>query len=482
MDVAGSVVGIASLVGQIGQGIKFLCDFFGDITDAPQEIIALSSALDALVPLLDRMAMWGAVSSSAESPHISPAVLDESSAALVNCKAAVEKIRSFILRYESDVQSTGRKKRLWAQFNIAARQKKLQKYLCDLERAKSTLHKAHLGVILDQVEQTNRTTGAISGQISSISLSQTSITNTATETRSTVMDMSLKLDHLNAEIQALALKDEATDPPAWLRPTLESILEEQTKAQQPPTAPPGHNVPREYSINDVAHKNDDATAGKSSSNSDTGPLVHKRPPPSHTTRSIPNQPVCFANRIRHKSTTVRKYLVATVITSTEEERTESGVSRTMTRVFILPSAWLSRRGVLLTIVQNVSTTLRYSPEYRLRPIAIFTTADPIFEATLTTNVSKIRQLFVEGSASPYAMMPDGLNLLHILAYFLKYLSVRLYARYEEESVRTWLDAADEEFWNEDIKVLETKWANSKYLFRWLVSLGVDPGAKADNGM
>lgn len=208
--------------------------------------------------------MRGAVSSS---PHISPAVLDESSAALVNCKAAIEKICGFILRYKSDVQSTGRK-RLWAQFNIAARQKKLQKYLCDLERAKSTLHKAHLGVILDEVEQINRTTGAISGQISSISLGQTSITNTVTETRSTVMDMSLKLDHLNAEIQALALKDEATDPPAWLRSTLESILEEQTKAQQPPTAPPGHDVPTEYLINDVAHRIDDATVGKSLSDSD----------------------------------------------------------------------------------------------------------------------------------------------------------------------------------------------------------------------
>lgn len=125
-------------------------------------------------------------------------------------------------------------------------------------------------------------------------------------------------------------------------------------------------------------------------------LLPTRPPPSRVTRSNPNRPACFPNRIRQKSTTVRKFLLVTVITSIEEEHTESGVSKTMTRVFILPSTWLSRRGVLLTIDQNVSTTLQYSPEYRLRLIAIFTEADPIFEATVAVDVSKIRQLFVEG--------------------------------------------------------------------------------------
>lgn len=125
LGVAGSVISFVGFVGQLTQGVVFLCGFLSDIKDAPEDIENLNTVLRLLSIILEDVQKH-----DEDSPALQTAV--------IYCESWVAKLKSLVQRYTPNAGETG-VKRVWSQLNVAFRSKKFKKYIEGLETAKSMI-------------------------------------------------------------------------------------------------------------------------------------------------------------------------------------------------------------------------------------------------------------------------------------------------------------------------------------------------------
>lgn len=144
LGLAVSVGGFIGLAGQIAQGVKFLHTFFIDIKDPPADIAALVAELTTLRLLLNKIsplqdienlsttsAIYSQESAMPTSSQVWPTPIsqqlltEEVQPALGHCKLWVNKLKELILLYEPSAK-VSKGKWLWAQINIALRNKKFK--------------------------------------------------------------------------------------------------------------------------------------------------------------------------------------------------------------------------------------------------------------------------------------------------------------------------------------------------------------------
>lgn len=126
LGVAGSVVSIVGLAGQVAQGVNYLYTFFNDMQDSPSDIKSLSEELKLVGDILTEVNRDG----------IDSAPL---SAALQRCKEVICDLENLVQRTNLVSAQSSNAKRLWSQMSTAFRNEKFRKYIERLERAKSTL-------------------------------------------------------------------------------------------------------------------------------------------------------------------------------------------------------------------------------------------------------------------------------------------------------------------------------------------------------
>jgi len=133
LGVVSGAVSLAGFAGQLAQGTLFLCGFFKDIKDAPEDVRRLLEELT----LLERL--FGGIqrSFSGHDPDLEQA--------LRFCEQKIGELSTFVKLHEPAV---GMKKGevFWKKLKLASRQSELVKYLGGLERAKSMVLQACMSI------------------------------------------------------------------------------------------------------------------------------------------------------------------------------------------------------------------------------------------------------------------------------------------------------------------------------------------------
>ncbi|KAK5206634.1 hypothetical protein LTR41_007627 [Exophiala xenobiotica] len=153
MDVAGAVIGVVGLTGQILQGCTYICDFFHHAKDAPDSIQNLLTSvrnLNSVVSEIQTIAKHAHQESdtmSASSRHV---------AALNECKSVIQDLEAFVSRFK-----TG--KGTWQRVSWAVYQKQLKEYTSKIDQAKSSVLMVQIKMLhVDQ--QLNHSTTFAQGQ------------------------------------------------------------------------------------------------------------------------------------------------------------------------------------------------------------------------------------------------------------------------------------------------------------------------------
>jgi hypothetical protein len=152
MEVAAAIVGCVGLSGQILQGCNYLCNFFGDASDAPELIVTISAQLCAVRSGLQAFQLL-----LLELRAISPASLtlqQDPAVPLKLCQDAVQSLQTFVNKYADLSVSTQPKsagaqaRKLWHKLDFARRGAQLKTHILQLEAAKSSLLDAKTSIQL----------------------------------------------------------------------------------------------------------------------------------------------------------------------------------------------------------------------------------------------------------------------------------------------------------------------------------------------
>jgi hypothetical protein len=148
MDIAAATVSFVGLSGQLLQGCNYLCDFFSDVTDAPEVIVATSAELCSIRLQLE--AFRRLLLEIQTSCPISFTVHQDPAVPLQNCQDAIQKLQKFIDRF-SDLPTkivsnqgnsqTGRAaaRKAWQKFDFARNGNKPRRHSSRLEAVKTSL-------------------------------------------------------------------------------------------------------------------------------------------------------------------------------------------------------------------------------------------------------------------------------------------------------------------------------------------------------
>jgi hypothetical protein len=152
MEVAAAIVGCVGLSGQILQGCNYLCNFFGDASDAPELIVTILAELCAVRSGLQAFQLL-----LLEVQAISPASLtltQDPAVPLKLCQDAVQSLQTFVNKYADLSVSTQPKsagaqvRKLWHKLDVARRGASLKTHILQLEAAKSSLLDAKTSIQL----------------------------------------------------------------------------------------------------------------------------------------------------------------------------------------------------------------------------------------------------------------------------------------------------------------------------------------------
>jgi hypothetical protein len=424
METVGAAAGVTSLVGfagQILQGLVFLCGFFGDVHDAPDEVAALVKELKALELLIRRIAslIEGTNSSPNSTPlpgepsALSPASsfpsnsLDEIRPALELCGHWTDKLRKLVLLYES-TESMTRRRKTWNNINLAFRRKKLDKYTEALQRGKLLLLQSHLVImnlsILDHTIYSNKSTTQISEQLSKLALNQSSHTTILTQAQESLCSVDQNVREVKSSLDSLLTQFDIQCLARLLGPAIANVV--------------SYHISLEIQRNREKLRLDEVQDGPSnttisqSRTSEAGDAQYyvdagKR----KLTSASPH-----SNIKRRCLGSFKSYNLwfGKILVSTETYTNDSKSQLLRTEVILLPAIWLLRKGATIMIDRVTSACVKPVINYSIRPLTIIPNHSPIFSAIADGNIHLVQELFTKGMASPFDHTSEGKNILGIL--------------------------------------------------------------------
>jgi hypothetical protein len=137
LSIASAAVSLAGFAGQTLNGVRFLCDFFTDVRDAPDDINTIAQELQLIGEILEEC-LADAQVSRLSNPALEQAVQD--------CRYWVNKLENRVQAFQPRYAAGG-VRRTWAQIHVAFRNKTIGKYVKGLQEAKGTLLQARLQII-----------------------------------------------------------------------------------------------------------------------------------------------------------------------------------------------------------------------------------------------------------------------------------------------------------------------------------------------
>lgn len=501
LGIAASVGCFFGLAGQVAQGVKFLHSFFGDIKDAPADIASLVAELATLRLLLNNISPSRNIMAFSAASGICPEestiptssqgfsiplseklMTEELRPALDHCELWVNKLQQLVLLYEPSAKLSKRK-RVWAQIHIALRKKKFQTYIEGLERAKSMLQQAQIGMIMNSIGIANHISMRMSSQLTALTLNQSLLTTNVVETISAITSLEHNVENLKSAVHSSL-----------------SQVSYGCSSQWPP-------LPEKYHLNQIQnkigcvsiqpHECDCATMDSAVSKQHSARNPEQRESyqekcttlesPSklsgrgERTDGLPGDTTCAKSRKNLITSASHHTFLGSILLSTEKREVDPYLSYLVTEIFLLPASWLLRTGFTITISRIVSDYTKPSITYALRPIEIITNTNPVLCVMLDGDIVKIQKYFANRVVSPFATFSNGFNLLHVLMYIMFNVSLGTFSYCTE--LDDWSDITGvplTQWGQQDPRRLWTQWENYKQMFAWLCSLGVNIGAKSDN--
>ena len=138
MDVAGAIIGIVGLSGQILQGCNYLCDFFGDMKGASRVISRILTNIQHLCTILEELEAIAGKIQARQDPLSIPI---DATPVLDSCSKVIEDLRNF-------ANENGGPDKSWRRFNVARKQKQLERYATRLEESKSSVQLVQTNLML----------------------------------------------------------------------------------------------------------------------------------------------------------------------------------------------------------------------------------------------------------------------------------------------------------------------------------------------
>lgn len=501
LGMAASVGCFFGLAGQIAQGVKFLHSFFSDIKDAPADIASLIAELATLRLLLnnispsrDGMALSAAsgicpeestipISSQGFSiPLSEKLMIEEVRPALDHCELWVNKLQQLVLLYEPSAKLSKRK-RVWAQIDIALRKKKFQKYIEGLERAKSMLQQAQIGMIMNSIATTNHISMRMSSELTALTLNQSLLTRNVIETISAITSLEQNVGNLKSAVHSSLSVSPYGCSSQWLPlPEKYHLNRIQNKIGLISLQPHECACAR---MKSAVSKQSSARNLERRENYQEQCTTLESPPKLSSRRGrtdgSPDDTTCAKPRKNLIISASHHTLLGSILMLTEKREVNIYLSYLVTEILLLPASWLLRTGFAITITRIVSEYAKPSLTYSLRPIEIITNTNRVLSVMLDGDVMKLHKYFAKRVVSPFATFSNGFNLLHVLVYIMFNVSLGTFSYCTE--LDDWSDITGvplTQWGQQDPRRVWTEWENYKHMFTWLCSLGVNIEAKSDN--
>lgn len=137
LSIASAVVSLAGFAGQTLNGVRYLCDFFTGVRDAPDDIKNIAQELQLIGKILEECLADSQVA-KLSNPALEPAVQ--------SCRYWVNKLENRVQAFQPRYAAGG-VRRTWAQIHVAFRNKNISKYVKGLQDAKGTPLQARFHVI-----------------------------------------------------------------------------------------------------------------------------------------------------------------------------------------------------------------------------------------------------------------------------------------------------------------------------------------------
>ena len=483
VGAAGSVLSIIGFAGQILQGLTFLCGFFGDIHDAPDDIGALVNELKALELIVNRInVIIAQTGSSASSIALTPSSLNppasvgELKPTLDLCQFWVSKLRSLIVRYEPTGKPSKARKG-WNNFNVAFRNKKFLKYTDGLQRAKSSLLQCYLvfpsSKILDHVTSNDSTSTHLLNELSLLDQRQNSHTIILTKAENSISIMDQNVQAMRSGLSSLLAQVDMQRLARVLKPAMEDVISRQIRSE----FEQNHEKHSNNKFQDQASNTTPCQSTESHEDSSRSQQEAETQLESETQQKAKTQTFTLFLRAESKQ---RRYLkISTynfwfgkLLMTTESCNMDASSQSLRTEVVLLPATWLLRKGASITINRIILAYAKPVVTYSIRPWSVLPDHNPIFSAILDGDTQQVQRLFANGTASPFDHATDGSNLLlfifrAILAMTLKFVQTICRQEHNCTAVK-----------GSDILPLLKPLID---LATSLIALGVDSGAHADNG-
>lgn len=434
LGVGASVVAFVGLAGQVAQGVAYLYNFFGAIQDAPADVQSLTEELKVLSPILDDIRRHGYENASIR-------------AALEQCNACVEELNALVTKSKlTTTQSKARK--IWSQLNVAFRSEKFQKHTERLERAKLALIPAQneamhcqrskaettiqesiskltlehsvevskLSEASSRVEAelqnlpthvTNHVTTEISQLSRSLSNNHTTYATLLTEVKNTSIRTEQQSKEINDAIRSLLGNSDISHIAALLQPALEKVVSDRIDAAM-----------KEHAIHLEARTSSSKSSTTMSHQFTQCSTASGESSTGVTSLSQLSSTVTYS-RQEQKSKIIQFWFGRLRITTSMVKSWQScGNSKSLrksefveTVVTLIPSPWLLRTGVILTVGHVVSEIHFPSIQFSLVPLTILADDHPIVTLMESGDLLGVRRLIESGQVRTSSLFPDGSNLL-----------------------------------------------------------------------
>ena len=126
MDFASALVAFIGITGQLLQAVKFVCDFLGDVNEAPSDIRILDTRLALLANILKNIV------THPEAIHGSKEALKNVEGAMTLVQSQVNELAKLIQNYRPKA-SPG--KLLWSSISVAFRKNKFERCVSNIMQA-----------------------------------------------------------------------------------------------------------------------------------------------------------------------------------------------------------------------------------------------------------------------------------------------------------------------------------------------------------
>ncbi|CZR56349.1 uncharacterized protein PAC_06237 [Phialocephala subalpina] len=431
LGVGASVVAFIGLAGQVAQGAAYLYNFFGAIQDAPADVRSLAEELKVLSPILDDVRRHGLETASMR-------------AAVEQCNASVEELKALVVKSKLTTTQP-RTRKIWSQMSVGFRSEKFHKHTEKLERAKLALIPAQNEAmhhqrskaektIQDSMSQltlehsvgvsklseassrveaelqnlpthvTNHVTTEVSQLSRTLNNNHTTYTTMLTDVQNTSIRTEQQSQEINDAIRSLLGNSDISHIAALLQPALEKVVSDRIDAAM-----------KEHAIRLEAHTSNSMSSTTVSHQSTQCSVQSST---GVTSLSQLSSTVTYSKQERTSKIIKFWFGQLRVTTSIVKSWQGSGNSKSLqksqfveTKVTLIPSSWLLRKGVILTISHVVSGTCSPSVQFSLVPLMVLADDHPIVTLMGCGNLSGVRRLIESGQVHTSSLFPDGSNLL-----------------------------------------------------------------------